>query len=167
MGLAVDAVGCCLTVGSVLCPGLPCAQAHWVVEGAQSRCIVVTEGDPLPSATVGRMSFRGFNPATERLAPEALKGTAAGAAEAEAGDGGGVSVSDADMAAHVAPRNQQQQEQQINSGGKRKGQHGEPEANGAGREEQQQQQQQQQRGGRPGHSGGRGGGGGHKRQRYF
>ncbi|XVF05492.1 hypothetical protein REPUB_Repub05bG0177000 [Reevesia pubescens] len=35
------------------------------------KCVVIMEGDPHPGATVGRMSFRSFNPSTDKLNEEA------------------------------------------------------------------------------------------------
>jgi hypothetical protein len=63
-----------------------------MVEGSRSRCLVISEGDSVcgaPSSS-GRQSFRGFNPATERLQAEA-QGLPSAAGE-------GVVVSDAEMA---------------------------------------------------------------------
>lgn len=45
-------------------------QAQWVVESAQSRCVVIAGGDPIgggSTAAVGRLSFNKFNPETEKL----------------------------------------------------------------------------------------------------
>ena len=30
-------------------------------------CVVIVEGDPPPPSPLGRISFRGFNPATDKL----------------------------------------------------------------------------------------------------
>ncbi|KAH1066882.1 hypothetical protein J1N35_031869 [Gossypium stocksii] len=35
------------------------------------KCVVIIEGDPRPGATVGRMSFRSFNPSIDKLNEEA------------------------------------------------------------------------------------------------
>eukprot|EP00887_Chlorella_sp_A99_P000071 scaffold16.g71.t1 len=102
-------------------------EARWVVEGAQAQCVVLHEADPLPSsssagagsgAAAGRLSFRGFNPATEVLAAGS-KAAAQAAAEAaaEAAGTAGKVVSDADMAARLAPKRQQPEQQQQWSGG--------------------------------------------------
>ncbi len=66
-----------------------------MVDGAQTRCIVVAEGDPR-AAAVGRLSFRGFNPEAERLQREADARVAAQAAAAD--DPEGKSISDEALA---------------------------------------------------------------------
>ena len=44
---------------------------HWVLpqtaSAAGAGCIVVVEGDPPPPSPLGRFSFKGFNPATDKL----------------------------------------------------------------------------------------------------
>lgn len=49
--------------------------SHWVAPGhntaaASRKCVVIVEGDPKPSATLGRMSFQNFNPAVEKIVEE-------------------------------------------------------------------------------------------------
>jgi hypothetical protein len=106
-------------------------QAHWVVEGARTRCVVIAEGDPpawepAPGGGAGgRLSFGGCNPSAEQLAADAE--VAAAAAAAEAANPDGKAVTDEAMAA--ALRKQK-------GGGK---------ATAAPAAEQQQQRQQQQR----------------------
>ncbi len=39
------------------------------MESARSRCVVVAEGDPV-GGSLGRLSFKGFNPDTEKLQQE-------------------------------------------------------------------------------------------------
>ncbi len=34
---------------------------------AAAGCVVVVEGDPPPASPLGRISFKGFNPATDKL----------------------------------------------------------------------------------------------------
>ena len=34
---------------------------------AAAGCVVVVEGDPPPASPLGRLSFKGFNPATDKL----------------------------------------------------------------------------------------------------
>ena len=40
---------------------------EWVAEGQQTGCTVLSEGDPLPSAHFGHMSFSSFNPELQKL----------------------------------------------------------------------------------------------------
>ena len=91
----------CHTGPQVFCSQLTIAsmtlQAQWVVDGSRTRCIVLAEGDPC-SSTLGRVSFKGFNPETERLQQEAEQREARRAAAA-ATDLEGKSVSDEAMAA--------------------------------------------------------------------
>lgn len=75
----------------------PLPQAHWVLESAQSRCVVVVEGDPISSGT-GRLSFNKFNPETEKLQQEAEERQQRAAAAA-VGESEGKAVSDEAMAA--------------------------------------------------------------------
>lgn len=42
----------------------PIAQAKWVKEGSNKRCVVVQDGDP-PLLRGNRLSFGGMNPAFE------------------------------------------------------------------------------------------------------
>lgn len=112
------------------CPSL---QAHWVVEGARTRCVVIAEGDPPPGGgassvgAVGRMSF-GFNAQTDQLQAEAAEGERqATAAAAEAANPGGKSVSDEGMAVSLGQQRQQRpdgQQQQRGHHHKKHGQHG-------------------------------------------
>ena len=41
--------------------------SEWVAEGQQTGCTVLAEGDPLPSAHFGHMSFSSFNPELQKL----------------------------------------------------------------------------------------------------
>ncbi|DBA92455.1 hypothetical protein WJX77_001854 [Trebouxia sp. C0004] len=41
--------------------------SEWVAEGQQTGCTVLAEGDPLPSAYFGHMSFSSFNPELQKL----------------------------------------------------------------------------------------------------
>lgn len=65
-------------------------QEAWVIEGAKNRCVVLMEGDP--PTTTGRMSFLGFNQATEQLQKDADR------RERTAGEEG-ITVTDEEMAA--------------------------------------------------------------------
>ncbi|GAB4815999.1 hypothetical protein N2152v2_003045 [Parachlorella kessleri] len=112
-------------------------EAHWVVEGSRTRCIVLAEGDPY-SSTLGRVSFKGFNPETERLQQEAEQREARRAAAAAAADPEGKSVSDEAMAAELGRRQQQQQQQSQVS-------HATQYQPGLGKQQQQQQQHKQQK----------------------
>jgi hypothetical protein len=70
-----------------------------VIEGAAQRCVVLVEGDPPATATLGRLSFRGANAEVERLQEEEeeRRRRATEAAEAAEGREGRV-VSDEEMA---------------------------------------------------------------------
>lgn len=124
-----------LVFGPEAAPGaaLPALQAHWVAEGARTRCVVLAEGDPPPSeaagsGAAGRLSFGGFNSGTEQLVADAAAAQAAAAAEAENPDG--KAVSDEAMAATLRQQGRQsgdgqrghkrgqQQQRQGQSGGK-------------------------------------------------
>ncbi len=64
--------------------------------------MVISERDPLPEVSQGRMSFKSFNPATEALQrqpPKAAGPAAPGSAEAT-----GMDVTDADMASQLGKR---------------------------------------------------------------
>lgn len=78
-------------------------QAHWVVEGARTRCVVLAEGDPPPAeaADGGRISFGGFNAESEerRRAAEAAEALAAAEDNPE-----GVVITDEGMAAALQKR---------------------------------------------------------------
>jgi hypothetical protein len=84
-------------------------QAQWVLPLADGkRCVVVCDRDPLPEGLAtgsGRMSFGSFNKETEALASEAAARAAAEAAGAAAGRAreGGITVTDEQMAARLAP----------------------------------------------------------------
>ncbi|KAI7836577.1 hypothetical protein COHA_009594 [Chlorella ohadii] len=79
------------------------AEAHWVVEGARTRCVVLAEGDPPPAeaADGGRISFGGFNAESEerRRAAEAAEALAAAEDNPE-----GVVITDEGMAAALQKR---------------------------------------------------------------
>ncbi len=67
-----------------------------MVEGAQTRCVVIAERDPC-GAALGRVSFHGFNPETERLQQEIEEREARQAAAAA--DPEGKAISDEALAA--------------------------------------------------------------------
>ena len=130
-------------------------QAHWVVEGARSRCVVIAEGDPPPCASgaAGRLSFCGFNADTEQLqADEASKEAAAAAAAAEAANPDGKTVTDEAMASSLR-RQQKQQQRGGGSGGS--GQHD-------GQQQEQHQHHRKKHGGQQRHGDG---GSGKKKRR--
>ncbi|KAL4437835.1 hypothetical protein ABPG77_005747 [Micractinium sp. CCAP 211/92] len=121
------------------------AEAHWVVEGARTRCVVLAEGDPPPSeaagsGAAGRLSFGGFNSGTEQLVADAAAAQAAAAAEAENPDG--KAVSDEAMAATLRQQGRQsgdgqrghqrgqQQQRQGQSGGKHRRDEGDRDGGG-------------------------------------
>ncbi|KAL4419729.1 hypothetical protein ABPG75_006827 [Micractinium tetrahymenae] len=144
------------------------AEAHWVVEGARTRCVVLAEGDPPPSeaeaaggsGAAGRLSFGGFNAGTEQLVADATAAQAAAAAEA--GNPGGKAVSDEAMAATLRRQGRQPGDKQRGhkheqqQGGQRQGKSG-----GKHRRDDDQQDGGGHRGG------GRGGSGKRPRARYF
>lgn len=106
-----------------LTPRLP-PQAHWVVEGARTRCVVLAEGDPAPcegSAPSGRMSFGGFSPSAEQAQQE--DEAAAALAEAEAANPDGKAVSDAAMAASLQRQQGGKSKKQRHGGGDGGGRH--------------------------------------------
>lgn len=97
-------------------------QAHWVVEGARTRCVVLAEGDPPPCASGagGRLSFGGFSRETEALqAGESEREKADAAAAAEAANPDGKAVSDAAMAASLQQKKKQRQHGQADGGDRR------------------------------------------------
>jgi hypothetical protein len=101
-------------VPSFSCHPMHLLQAHWVVEGAQTRCVVITEGDPLPSddggLAVGRLSF-GYSDSKHQASLAATEGTRPEASGPDAGgdQAAGASVSDEAMAAALQRKGRQQQ----------------------------------------------------------
>lgn len=91
------------------------SQAHWVVEGARTRCMVLTEGDPPPAVSTGggRISFGGFNAEAEqrRQADEAAQALAAAEANPE-----GVVITDEGMAAALRKKRGAEQGKSLGSG---------------------------------------------------
>lgn len=73
-------------------------EGEWTANrGPEAGCTVIMEGDPLPGAPTGRMSFQGFNTETETFT------TAAELKEQEAENPGGKAVSDAEMGRQLPP----------------------------------------------------------------
>ena len=145
----------CFCLPSLAWPPPSVPQAHWVVEGARSRCVVIAEGDPPPCASgaAGRLSFRGFNTDTEQLqADEASKEAASAAAAAEAANPDGKTVTDEAMASSLR-RQQKQQQRGGGSGGS--GQHD-------GQQQEQHQHHRKKHGGQQRHGDG---GSGKKKRR--
>ena len=61
-----------LTIHTALLPSQEDAEnsEHWVMPNGLNGgggCVVVIEGDPPPASPLGRLSFKGFNPATDKL----------------------------------------------------------------------------------------------------
>jgi len=46
---------------------------------AAAGCVVMAEGDPPPASPLGRISFKGFNPATDKLRVRRGQGLGCGA----------------------------------------------------------------------------------------
>lgn len=142
-------------------------QAHWVVEGARTRCVVLAEGDPPPSeaaggGAAGRLSFGGFNAGTEQLVAEATATQEAAAAEAV--HPGGKAVSDEAMAATLRRQGRQPtdgQRGQKHGQQQHRQQDGQRQSKGGGKHK----REGDERG--SGGQRGKGGGGKRARARYF
>jgi hypothetical protein len=94
-------------------------QAHWVVEGARTRCVVIAEGDPPPSGSAaGRLSFGGFGELANKKLKDEERQAAAAASEA---NNTGTSISDEAMATSLTKAQRQQQQQQQQHSGKKHG----------------------------------------------
>ncbi|PRW33666.1 peptidase S8 [Chlorella sorokiniana] len=91
------------------------AEAHWVVEGARTRCVVLAEGDPPPleAAGGGRISFGGFNTEAEerRKGAEAAEALAAAEQNPE-----GVVITDEGMAAALRKTREVERNKSVGSG---------------------------------------------------
>lgn len=72
-------------------------EAKWVAQTQQTGCVVLTEGDPPPTAHFGHMSFSSFNPELQKLQDE-REAMLAAARKAGLQHLNGESVSAAEMA---------------------------------------------------------------------